>query len=163
MLEEEEKKQSKYRGEILSKEIEEKCYQLGKSVYDEFATERKRLTIIQIPHDPNFESESYSAFCQEHEIDDKLVLPVIQMNFNPFLPDKIEGKLYEFAISQAAQKIAELENKLLSVCENEDKLFEALPFTCGIRFKGGEWVGWFRVCLNSERTPTMADAIRVTS
>jgi len=158
---EEEKGHSRHRSNLLSKEIEEQCYQLGKKVYDEFATERKRLTIIQVPS--YSDDKEYNKFYLEHGIDDSLILPVIHKNFQPFLPDKLEDTLNEYHISRAAKQVAELENKLLSVCDDGDKLFEALPFTCGIRFKGGEWVGWFRICLNSEKTPTMADTIRVTS
>lgn len=160
MLEEEEKKQSKYRNNLL-KETEEKCYRLGKTVYDEFATERKRLTTIQVPSYPN--GEEYEKFYLEHDIDNSLILPVIHKNFQPFLHGEPENKLDEYDISKAAKQVAEVENKLLSICDDGDKLFEALPFKCGIRFKGGEWIGWFRICLNSEKTPTMADAIQATS
>jgi len=164
ILEEEKKKRSKYwikppsmgkteTIEEVGAKLENDCYQIGKKIYDEFAIERKRLTIIQMP------SHDDKEFWEEHDQDGSLVLPVIQKSFQPLLDDK----LYEYDISKAAKQVAEMENKLLSVCEDGDKLFEALPFKCGVRFKDGKWRGWCRVCLNSEKTPTMADAIRVTS
>ena len=161
MLTEEEKRQSKYLGSFLSKEIEERCYQLGKEIYDEFATERKRLTVLQVPRD--YSSKKYKEFSLEHYPDDSIVFPIMQKSFYPFLCGESENKLDEYNIGKAAKQIAELENKLLSTCEDGAKLFEIFPFKCIIQFKNGEWIGLFRLSLNSEKTPTMTDVQRVTS
>lgn len=136
--------------EEFGAKLEEECYQLGKKVYDEFATERNRLTVIQPEHD---------SYLEEYGLPDDFVLPVIQKNFLPLE----NNELNRYVIAKAAKQVADVENKLLSICNDGDKVFEALPFGGSVRTKDGNWRGWFRICLNSEKTPSWADAIRVTS
>ena len=160
MLEEEVKRRINFTDAEVEA-VKQECYLIGKKTYDEFAIERKRLTILQMPED--YKSEKYKAFFLEHDIPIDFTLPVIQKSFQPILRGESDSKLHEYDINKAAKQVAELENKLLSVCEDGDKLFEMMSFGCRIYVKDGEWTGCFRICLNSERTPTFADAIKVTS
>ena len=135
-------------------ELQERCYSMGKPVYDEFATERKRLEINRVSED--------GGVLYFYDVDDakSVVIPVISKSFPPL---DYDGKLSMLEICKAARQVAEMENQLLSICEDGDKVFQAMPFKCHIWHQGGTWDGAFRVCLNSEKTPTLADAFKAVS
>lgn len=150
----------------LLKQLKETCYKMGKKIYDEFAVERKRLCIRQL-------SDNGSAlFVDRDNLEDSIVIPVISKNFRPYTSKPkismydekpVESELDKLDICKAAQRLAETENKLLSICDAGDIVYEAMPFKCFIWFKDGCWTGAFRVCVNSEKTPTLADIVKVTS
>lgn len=135
-------------------ELQEKCYAIGKPIYDEFATERKRLEINRVSED--------GGVLYFYDVDDaeSIVIPVISKSFPPL---DYDGKLFMLEICKAARQVAEMENQLLSICEDGDKVFQAMPFKCHVWYKVGAWDGAFRVCLNSEKTPTLADAFKAVS
>jgi len=149
----------------LKEELKKICYDIGKKIYDEFAIERRRLCVKEL-NDPGI------LFIDREDSDESVVIPVISKNFRPYttrsnisLFDEklVETELDKLDICKAAQKLAETENKLLSICEDGDIVYEAMPFKCFIWFKKGCWSGAFRVCVNSEKTPTLADIVKVTS
>jgi len=150
----------------LKKELEEICYKIGTRIYDEFAVERKRLCVKRVSHDGSV------LFIERNNLLDSISIPTISKDFQPYTSKpkismwdekNIEIGLDKLDICKAAQKVAEMENKLLSVCEDGDIVYEALPFRCYVWFKNGCWNGTFRICINSERTPTLAEVIKVTS
>lgn len=144
---------------LKNPELEKRCYEVGKKVYEEYAVERKRLRIIQVEDGIG-----------KMEIDE-VILPIIAKTFHPF--DRgIKISLYYLGgdeylsmvnIGKAAKEIAEMENKLLAICEDGEIVYEALPFQCRIWSKNEVWEGSFLVCLNSFKTPTLSDVLRVTS
>jgi len=134
-------------------ELQKTCYSIGKPIYDAFATERKRLRLITV-------SEDSSVMFYQESGKDEVVIPVISKSFYPVGYD---GELLELKICSAAKQVAEFENKLLSVCSEEDILYSAMPFKCHIWRKNDVWEGVFRVCVNSSRTPTIADAFNAIS
>ena len=133
-------------------ELQEICYSIGKSIYDAFAVERKRLQVIPL-------SDDGSVMYKEWGEND-VMIPIISRSFYPL---DYSNELIELKICDAAKKVAELENKLLSVCEDGDSLYQAMPFKCHMWYKNGVWAGVFRVCVNTPRTPTLVDVQRVTS
>jgi len=150
----------------IKKELKKTCYEIGKKIYDEFAIERKRLCVKEVSDDGS------TLWIDRDNSEDSIIIPVISKNFQPYttkskisLYDEkpLETELDKLDICKAAQKLAETENKLLSVCDDGDIVYEAMPFKCFVWFRKGRWDGCFRVCLNSERTPTLADITKVTS
>jgi len=150
----------------LQETLKETCYKIGKKIYDEFAVERKRLCVKQVSDDGGV------LFIEQNDLLDSIAIPVISKNFIPYTSKprvsmynggSMETELDKLDICKAAQKVAETENKLLSVCDDGDIVYEAMPFKCFLWFRNGAWTGAFRVCVNSERTPTLADVVRATS
>ena len=54
-----------------------------------------------------------------------------------------------------------MENKILSVCEDGDIVYDAMPFKCKVWYEDGKWEGYFRICFNSARTPTLGELSKV--
>jgi len=145
------------------KTLKEKCYELGKKIYDEFAVERKRLCVKQIAGDGGV------IWVPKEKQEESILIPVIQTSFQPYISkttisvhgtDSMETELDKLDICKAAQKLAETENRLLSICEDGDIVYEAMPFRCSVWFRNRRWEGVFRVCVNSERTPSITDAFK---
>lgn len=134
-------------------ELQETCYSIGKPIYDVFATERKRLQVIPL-------SDDSSVMFYKESGGNEIIIPVITKSFYPL---DYANELLELKICSAAKQVAELENKLLSVCEDEDNVYQAMPFRCHIWYRAGVWEGAFRLCVNTPRTPTLADVARATS
>lgn len=143
---------------IDNPQLEKHCYEIGKKIYDEYAIERRRLTITRVRDEAGWLYTDYI------ESDPPIVLPVIQKTFRPF-DYEVEGDecLSIVTIGKAAKAVAETENQILAICEDGDIVYEGLPFQCKVWGKNGIWEGMFRLVLNSARTPTLSDVLRVTS
>ena len=133
-------------------DVEKEVIDFAQPLYNRLATKRKNLKLVQV-------NGTSWAYCGDEAEEPVIVFPVIYKEFVVYGSD---GKLNQVAIRSAVIHITDLENLLLSPCVVGDTLFEALPFQCNVWLMGGEWKGVFRECLNTERTPTMADAVRVT-
>lgn len=124
-------------------DIWDKTGEIAKKFYDVYATERRRLKINEYPYSilpgPNFE------------------FPTFDVTFKRFVSD--DGKIIEAPIRDAVKRIVNMENQLLSVCDDGEDVWEGMPFMCQVWYgRGGEFHGILRVVLNSMKTPTYADA-----
>lgn len=139
-------------GEKEQMEIDERVRDIAKKSYSLYATERQRLRIIDVSrgnHMKRFEELM-------------IQMPVISKSFENFVfgHDEID----ENPIKEAVKFVSELENKVLSVCDDDEEVFESSPFNCWTWHSAdGRFYGVIRVSLNSIKTPTIEDMNRVVS
>ena len=132
------------------KEVDERVRDIAKKFYSLYATERRRLRIIDVSRSRSLAEEFVKP------------IPVISKSFANFVfgHDEID----EGPIREAVKFVSELENKVLSVCDDGEEVFESSPFNCWTWHSAdGNFYGMLRLALNSRKTPTVEDMNRVVS
>lgn len=137
-------------GEKEQVEIDEQVREIAKKFYGLYATERRRLRITDVSHSRSLTEEFVKP------------IPVISKLFAGFVLGHDE--INENPIRDAVKHVSELENKVLSVCDDGEVVFESLPFNCWIWHSAdGRFYGMIRLAFYSSKTPTAEDMNRVVS
>lgn len=134
---------------------DEELTEIAQPIYEQHATERKKFKIIQL-RNPNYKWYKY----EDGDIVKEIQLPVITAD--PFIFRDSDGNLDIEIATKRTIKIADDENKLLSICKKGDLIVQAMPFACHT-WKDHDNNVWavFRIIINTEKTPRMADMIEL--
>lgn len=131
-------------------EVWDRVEVIAKRFYDLYAIERQRLEIVGLLDD------------EGNNLNEKnqIVIPIINKSFFNFVD--AGNEVVEGHIEEAVKCLTDEENKILSICDDGETVFEGLPFKCHTWYGiDRRFYGQVRVAINSRRTPTMDDVNRL--